>query len=175
MNKTPSPSMRNDWIRSSAPLNRVDVVAFVRPRLGRKEPSDDYCRLRFSHAVTASSNAGSWHWRGHRMPALHILNLLVINRFPRIWIPAPAERDVRQWVRHRPKLVRIRTSVSSRHWPRPVPKTEAVEQGGAHIRTLRARSAASTRIVRIAARRGSHPRYCRSLGRLSFLGRQADR
>jgi transposase len=43
--------------------------------------------------------------------ALHILNLLVTNRFPRIWIPSPAERDVRQLVRHRHKLVRIRTSV----------------------------------------------------------------
>jgi transposase len=43
--------------------------------------------------------------------ALHILNLLVTNRFPRIWIPSAAERDVRQLVRHRHKLIRIRTSV----------------------------------------------------------------
>lgn len=43
--------------------------------------------------------------------ALHILNLLVSNRFPRIWIPSAVERDVRQLVRHRHKLVRIRTSV----------------------------------------------------------------
>jgi len=43
--------------------------------------------------------------------ALHILNLLVTNRFPRIWIPSAGERDVRQLVRHRHKLVRIRTSV----------------------------------------------------------------
>ena len=28
--------------------------------------------------------------------ALHILDLLLANRFPRIWIPSPAERDVRQ-------------------------------------------------------------------------------
>jgi len=42
--------------------------------------------------------------------ALHILDLLVSNRFPRIWVPAPAERDVRQLVRHRHKLVRFRTS-----------------------------------------------------------------
>ena len=43
--------------------------------------------------------------------ALHILDLLMQNRFPRIWVPSPAERDVRQLVRHRHKLVRFRTSV----------------------------------------------------------------
>ena len=43
--------------------------------------------------------------------ALHILDLLLTNRFPQIWIPSPAERDVRQLVRHRHKLVRFRTSV----------------------------------------------------------------
>ena len=43
--------------------------------------------------------------------ALHILDLLLTDRFPQIWIPSAAERDVRQLVRHRHKLVRIRTSV----------------------------------------------------------------
>ena len=43
--------------------------------------------------------------------ALHILDLLLTNRFPQIWIPSPAERDVRPLVRHRHKLVRFRTSV----------------------------------------------------------------
>jgi transposase len=43
--------------------------------------------------------------------ALHILDLLLTDRFPRIWIPSPGERDVRQLVRHRHKLVRMRTSV----------------------------------------------------------------
>jgi len=43
--------------------------------------------------------------------ALHILDLLVTNRFPRIWVPSPSERDVRQLLRHRHKLVRYRTSV----------------------------------------------------------------
>src|SRR5262250_1373727 len=43
--------------------------------------------------------------------ALHILDLLVKNRFPRIWVPSAAERDVRQLVRQRHKLVRFRTSV----------------------------------------------------------------
>jgi transposase len=37
--------------------------------------------------------------------ALHILDLRVTNRFPRIWVPSPAERDLRQMLRHRHKLV----------------------------------------------------------------------
>jgi transposase len=44
--------------------------------------------------------------------ALHILDLLLTNRFPRIWVPLPAERDLRQMLRHRHKLVRFRTSPS---------------------------------------------------------------
>jgi len=43
--------------------------------------------------------------------ALHILDLLLANRFPRIWIPSLADRDVRQFVRHRHKLVWVRPSV----------------------------------------------------------------
>ena len=43
--------------------------------------------------------------------ALHILDLLLANRFPRIWIPSPAERDLRQLLRHRHKMVGLRTSV----------------------------------------------------------------
>jgi transposase len=42
--------------------------------------------------------------------ALHILDLLLQDRFPRIWIPSPAERDLRQLLRHRHKLVRIERS-----------------------------------------------------------------
>src|SRR5215472_14674175 len=43
--------------------------------------------------------------------ALHILDLLLQNRFPRIWIPTPAERDLRQLLRHRHKMVRLQTSL----------------------------------------------------------------
>jgi transposase len=42
--------------------------------------------------------------------ALHILDLLIQNRFPRIWIPSPEERDLRQLLRHRHKMVCLRTS-----------------------------------------------------------------
>jgi Transposase len=43
--------------------------------------------------------------------AAHILDLLLTNRFPRIWMPSPADRDLRQLLRHRHKLVGYRTSV----------------------------------------------------------------
>jgi transposase len=42
--------------------------------------------------------------------AQHILDLLLADRFPRIWVPSAEERDVRQLLRHRHKLVRFRTS-----------------------------------------------------------------
>jgi transposase len=42
---------------------------------------------------------------------LHILDLLLTDRFPRIWVPSLAERDLRQMLRHRHKLVRFGTSV----------------------------------------------------------------
>jgi transposase len=43
--------------------------------------------------------------------ARHILDLLLTDRFPRIWVPSPTERDLRQLLRHRHRLVRYRTSV----------------------------------------------------------------
>lgn len=43
--------------------------------------------------------------------AFQILKLLLENRFPRIWTPSPAERDLRQLLQHRVRLVRFRTSV----------------------------------------------------------------
>lgn len=45
--------------------------------------------------------------------AEHILDLLLANRFPRIWVPSVEERDVRQMLRHRDKLVQMRTSVKN--------------------------------------------------------------
>jgi transposase len=45
--------------------------------------------------------------------AEHLLDLLLHQRFPRLWIPAPAERDLRQLLVHRVKLVRLRTAVKN--------------------------------------------------------------
>lgn len=46
-----------------------------------------------------------------RRDAAHILKLLVENRFPRLWTPNAEQRDLRQLLIHRHKLVSIRTRV----------------------------------------------------------------
>jgi transposase len=48
-----------------------------------------------------------------RRDALLLLQLLMEGRFPRIWVPTPAERDARQLLLHRAKLVRMRTQVKN--------------------------------------------------------------
>ena len=45
--------------------------------------------------------------------AAHVLQLLVEERFPRIWRPSLAERDLRQLVWHRQKLVWMRNAVGN--------------------------------------------------------------
>jgi transposase len=45
--------------------------------------------------------------------ACHILDQLLRDKFPRIWIPSSDERDVRQLLRHRIKLVCLRTSLKN--------------------------------------------------------------
>lgn len=42
-----------------------------------------------------------------------ILDLLLSKRFPRIWVPTPAERDLRQLLWHRHKLVCLRTTLGN--------------------------------------------------------------
>lgn len=45
--------------------------------------------------------------------AEHMLDLLRTDRFPRVWVPSLAERDVRQLLVHRMKLVRTRTMMKN--------------------------------------------------------------
>ena len=45
--------------------------------------------------------------------AAHVLKLLLEDRFPRIWIPNREERDLRQLLLHRHKLVGMRTRVKN--------------------------------------------------------------
>ena len=45
--------------------------------------------------------------------AEHLLDLLLTNRFPRIWVPSLEERDLRQLLVHRLKLVQTRTRVKN--------------------------------------------------------------
>src|ERR1700682_2179357 len=48
-----------------------------------------------------------------RRDALHILDLLRHDRFPTIWVPDPATRDLRALLTHRMRLVRIRIMVKN--------------------------------------------------------------
>jgi len=48
-----------------------------------------------------------------RRAAALILKLMVENRFPQIWVPTVAERDLRQLLMHRHHLVRMRTRVKN--------------------------------------------------------------
>jgi transposase len=48
-----------------------------------------------------------------RRDAGHILKLLMENRFPRLWTPSAQQRDMRQLLIHRHKLVEIRTRVKN--------------------------------------------------------------
>jgi transposase len=45
--------------------------------------------------------------------ASHWLDLLMNNRFPKIWVPTPAENDLRHLLWHRQKLVWMRTSAKN--------------------------------------------------------------
>src|SRR5260370_16257372 len=45
--------------------------------------------------------------------AAHILKLVVEGRFPRLWTPDREQRDLRQLVLHRHKLVEIRSRVKN--------------------------------------------------------------
>jgi transposase len=48
-----------------------------------------------------------------RRDATLILKLMMENRFPKIWVPTVAERDLRQLLIHRQHLVRMRTRVKN--------------------------------------------------------------
>jgi transposase len=47
--------------------------------------------------------------RNDRFDAQHILKLMLEGNFPRIWVPTPENRDLRQLVWHRHRLVGMRT------------------------------------------------------------------
>ena len=73
--------------------------------------------------------------RHDRRDAALILKLLMEGRFPRIWTPSGEEKDLRQLLIHRHKLVRIRVQVKNelQHLAMNqgvTQEAEVVEQGG---------------------------------------------
>lgn len=48
-----------------------------------------------------------------RRDAQHLLRLLLEDRFPRLWVPGPENRDLRQLLWHRHRLVQMRTRIKN--------------------------------------------------------------
>ncbi len=76
--------------------------------------------------------------------ASHLLDLLMNNRFPEIWVPTRAENDLRQLLWHRQKLVWMRTSVKNQtscpsHGPRKFVESQScgTRKGGRRLRAWR--------------------------------------
>jgi transposase len=73
-------------------------------RLGHRVLVGDAARIRASYVRKQKTD---------RRDAGHILTLLMEKRFPKIWRPTAGQRDLRQLLIHRHKLVEIRTRVKN--------------------------------------------------------------
>ncbi len=51
--------------------------------------------------------------KNDKRDAAHVLKLLLEGRFPRLWVPSSEQRDLRQLLIHRHKLVQIRSRVKN--------------------------------------------------------------
>jgi transposase len=73
-------------------------------RLGHQVWIGDAAQIRASYVRKQKTD---------RRDAGHILKLLMENRFPKLWTPTAEQRDLRQLLIHRHKLVEIRTRVKN--------------------------------------------------------------
>lgn len=73
-------------------------------RLGHEVQVGDAAEIRASYVRRQKTD---------RRDAKHILSLLRENRFPRLWVPTAEQRNLRQLIVHRHKLVEIRTRVKN--------------------------------------------------------------
>ena len=73
-------------------------------RLGHQVWVGDAAQIRASYVRKQKTD---------RRDAAHILRLLMEGRFPRLWTPTAEQRDLRQLLVHRQKLVEIRTRVKN--------------------------------------------------------------
>jgi transposase len=73
-------------------------------RLGHEAWIGDAAQIRASYVRKQKTD---------RRDAAHILRLMIENRFPKLWRPTKAERDLRQLLIHRHKLVGIRARVKN--------------------------------------------------------------
>ncbi len=87
-------------------------------RLGHELWVGDAARIRASEVRQQKTD---------RRDAELLLRLLLEDRFPRIWVPSEAERDRRQLVLHRHRLVRLRVQVKNQL--QALALNEGVQQG----------------------------------------------
>lgn len=73
-------------------------------RLGHQVWVGDAAQIRASYVRKQKTD---------RRDAAHIVRLLIEQRFPRLWTPSAEQRDLRQLLIHRHKLVEIRTRVKN--------------------------------------------------------------
>ena len=73
-------------------------------RLGHEVWVGDAAQIRASYVRKQKTD---------RRDAGHILRLLIEDRLPRLWVPTVEQRDLRQLLMHRHKLVEIRTRVKN--------------------------------------------------------------
>ncbi len=76
----------------------------LRDRLGHELWAGDAAKIRASDARQQKQD---------QRDARLLLRLLVEERFPRIWVPSREEKDLRQWLIYRCKLVRLRAQVKN--------------------------------------------------------------
>src|SRR5271155_2126654 len=84
--------------------------------VSRSSNSSKSCRRRLAHG--ANGNFSNWarpsalhKQKTDRQDAQLLLKLLEENRFPRIWVASPENRDLRQLLWHRHRLVQMRTRI----------------------------------------------------------------
>src|SRR6202162_1094672 len=72
-----------------------------------------------------------------REDARLLLKLLLEKRFPRIWVPSPENRDLRQLLWHRHRMVQMRTRVMNQL--QSIAMNEAQRKGGLRSKSGRTR------------------------------------
>jgi len=82
----------------------VSGAACLLERLGHQVWIGDAAQIRASYVRRQKTD---------RRDAAHILRLLMEKRFPRLWVPSAEERDLRQLLIHRHRLVEIRTRIKN--------------------------------------------------------------
>jgi transposase len=100
--------------------------------------------------------------------AAHLLELLLSGRFPSLWRPSMAERDLRQLVWHRQKLVWMRNAIGNQlgGWPRyPLEKSKKLDAPFGVLFAPGGEGAVGRALSR------SHRAQCGAAGSRPFFGR----